>query len=139
MGHPLACAAALAVQNVIARDRLLENVKEMGARLARRLSERFGNHPFVGDIRGRGLFQAIELVADRGTKTPLDPKRKTYARIRKEAMARGLMVYPSGGTADGIAGDHVLIAPPFIADAEIIDRIVEKLGDSVDAATAESV
>lgn len=139
MGHPLACAAALAVQKTIKRDRLLENVKTMGARLARRLAERFGNHPFVGDIRGRGLFQAIELVSDRAAKTPFDPARKLHARIKKEAMARGLMVYPAGGTADGIAGDHVLIAPPFIADAEIIDTIVERLGDAVDAATADSV
>ncbi|MCC6947249.1 MAG: aspartate aminotransferase family protein [Bradyrhizobiaceae bacterium] len=139
MGHPLACAAALAVQRVIKRDRLLENVQTMGARLARRLGERFGNHPFVGDIRGRGLFQAIELVTDRSAKTPFDPARKLHARIKKEAMARGLMVYPSGGTADGTKGDHVLLAPPFIADAEIIDTIVERLGDSVDAATRDSI
>jgi adenosylmethionine-8-amino-7-oxononanoate aminotransferase len=139
IGHPLACAAALAVQNVIERDRLLDNVKEMGARLTRRLSERFGNHPFVGDIRGRGLFQAVEIVADRSSKTPLDPVRKTHARIKKEAMARGLLVYPAGGTADGVAGDHVLIAPPFISNAAVIDQIVERLGDSVDAATADSV
>jgi adenosylmethionine-8-amino-7-oxononanoate aminotransferase len=139
MGHPVACAAALAVQKVIKRDRLLENVREMGTLLARRLGERFGNHAFVGDIRGRGLFQAIELVSDRSSKAPFDPKRKLHARIKKEAMARGLMVYPAGGTADGTLGDHVLIAPPFIVDAEIIDTIVERLGDSVDAATADSV
>ena len=139
MGHPVACAAALAVQKVIKRDRLLDNVRDMGALLARRLGERFGNHPFVGDIRGRGLFQAIELVADRASKTPFGPERKLHARIKKEAMTRGLMVYPSGGTADGIAGDHVLIAPPFITDAAIVDEIVARLGDSVDAATADSV
>ena len=139
MGHPVACAAALAVQKVIKRDRLLDNVKAMGALLARRLGERFGNHPFVGDIRGRGLFQAIELVADRASKTPFDTERKLHARIKKEAMTRGLMVYPSGGTAGGTAGDHVLIAPPFIIDAGIVDEIVERLGDSVDAATADSV
>ena len=134
MGHSLACAAALAVQRVIKRDRLLDNVKAMGARLARRLSERFGNHPYVGDIRGRGLFQAIELVTDRTDKTPFDPALKLHARIKREAMARGLMVYPAGGTADGKAGDHVLLAPPFIVDAETVDVIVDRLGDSVDAA-----
>jgi len=139
MGHPVACAAALAVQKVIKRDRLLDNVNKMGARLARRLSERFGNHPFVGDVRGRGLFQAIELVSDRGTKAPFDPGKRLHARIKKQAMARGLMVYPSGGTADGTAGDHVLIAPPFILDAAVVDQIVERLGDSVDAAIADSV
>ena len=139
MGHPVACAAALAVQKVIKRDRLLENVTKMGAQLRRRLAERFGNHPYVGDIRGRGLFQAIELVADRSAKTPFDPTRKLHARVKKEAMARGMMVYPAGGTADGVAGDHVLIAPPFIVNADNIDAIVERLGDSVDAATANSL
>jgi hypothetical protein len=139
MGHPLACAAALAVQKVIKRDRLLENVRKMGDRLARRLSERFGNHPFVGDIRGRGLFQAIELVKDRSEKTSFDPRLKLHARIKKEAMARGLAVYPAGGTVDGVVGDHVLIAPPFIVDADIVDRIAERLGDSVDAATGGSL
>jgi adenosylmethionine-8-amino-7-oxononanoate aminotransferase len=134
IGHPAACAAALAVQRVIKRDRLLDNVKAMGAQLARRLNERFGNHPYVGDIRGRGLFQAIQLVADRSTKAPFDPALRLHARVKAEAMARGLMVYPSGGTADGVAGDHVLLAPPFIVDAATIDTIVERLGDAVDAA-----
>ncbi len=118
MGHPLACAAALAVQKVIRRDNLLDNVRKQGALLSRRLNERFGNHPFVGDVRGRGLFQGVELVADRGTKEPFDPKLKLHARIKREAMARGLMVYPMGGTIDGARGDHVLLAPPFIVDAE---------------------
>jgi adenosylmethionine-8-amino-7-oxononanoate aminotransferase len=134
IGHSLACAAALSVQQVIKRDRLLDNVQAMGSRLARRLGERFGNHPHVGDIRGRGLFQAIELVADRSEKTPFDPALKLHARVKAEAMARGLMVYPSGGTADGVRGDHVLLAPPFIIDAATIDTVVERLGDAVDAA-----
>ena len=138
LGHPLACAAALAVQQVIKRDRLLDNVKAMGGRLARRLSERFGNHPYVGDIRGRGLFQAIELVTDRSEKTPFDPALKLHARVKAEGMARGLMVYPSGGTADGTAGDHVLLAPPFIVDEAAVDTIVERLGDAVDAAVAST-
>lgn len=133
-GHPLACAAALAVQRVIRRDDLLANVRDQGARLARRLQERFGNHPFVGDVRGRGLFQGIEIVADRGTKEPFDPARKIHARIKQEAMARGLMVYPMGGTVDGTRGDHVLLAPPFILDGAAVDTIVERLGEAVDAA-----
>ena len=138
MGHPLACAAALAVQQVIRRDDLLANVRRQGARLARRLGERFGNHAFVGDVRGRGLFQGIELVRDRGTKEPFAPALKMHARVKREAMARGLMVYPMGGTVDGDRGDHVLIAPPFIVDAAAIDTIVERLGEAVDAATAEA-
>jgi adenosylmethionine-8-amino-7-oxononanoate aminotransferase len=133
-GHPLACAASLAVQKVIRRDNLLTNVRKQGAHLARRLQERFGNHPFVGDVRGRGLFQGLELVADRGTREPFDPKRKLHSQIKREAMVRGLMVYPMGGTVDGICGDHVLLAPPFIVDAAAIDTIVERLGDAIDAA-----
>ncbi len=133
-GHPLACAAALAVQRVLRRDDLLANVRKQGAHLARRLQERFGNHPFVGDVRGRGLFQGIEVVADRGTKEPFDPQRKLHAKIKREAMARGLMVYPMGGTMDGTRGDHVLLAPPFIIDAAAIDTIVDRLGDAIDAA-----
>ncbi|MGH6790896.1 MAG: aspartate aminotransferase family protein [Pseudolabrys sp.] len=135
-GHPLACAAALAVQRVMRRDNLLDNVRKQGAYFARRLQERFGNHPFVGDVRGRGLFQGVELVADRGSREPFDPALKLHARIKREAMARGLMVYPMGGTADGARGDHVLLAPPFIVDNAAIDTIVEKLGDAIDAATA---
>jgi adenosylmethionine-8-amino-7-oxononanoate aminotransferase len=136
MGHPMACAAGLAVQRIIKRDRLLDNVKAMGQTLHRRLNERFGNHAYVGDIRGRGLFQAVELVTDRSEKTPFDPKLKLHARIKQEAMARGLMVYPSGGTIDGTAGDHVLLAPPFIVDTTTVDAIVERLGDAIDAAIA---
>ena len=134
-GHPLACAAALSVQRVIRRDNLLENVRTQGDHLGRRLQERFGNHPYVGDVRGRGLFQGLEIVADRGTKEPFDPARKLHSRIKAEAMARGLMVYPMGGTVDGVRGDHVLLAPPFIVDNTIVDAIVERLGDAIDAAT----
>jgi adenosylmethionine-8-amino-7-oxononanoate aminotransferase len=138
MGHPMAAAAGLAVQEVIRRDNLLENVRSMGAHLSRRLNERFGNHHHVGDIRGRGLFQAIELVADRGSKEPFDPALKLHARIKREAMARGLMVYPMGGTIDGRRGDHVLIAPPFIVTESDVYTIVDRLGDAVDAAVGST-
>jgi adenosylmethionine-8-amino-7-oxononanoate aminotransferase len=134
LGHPMACAAALAVQQVIVRDGLLDNVKAMGAHLNDRLHERFGNHRHVGDIRGRGLFQAIELVRDRTDKSTFDPAHKLHARVKKEAMARGMMCYPMGGTIDGRNGDHVLLAPPFISTPAEIDMIVERLGDAVDAA-----
>jgi adenosylmethionine-8-amino-7-oxononanoate aminotransferase len=134
MGHPMACAAALAVQEVIRRDDLLANVRRMGTRLRRGLDARFGQHPNVGDVRGRGLFIGLELVSDRGSKAPFDPTLRLHARIKREAMARGLMVYPMGGTIDGARGDHVLLAPPFIVDAETIDTIVARLGDAIDAA-----
>jgi adenosylmethionine-8-amino-7-oxononanoate aminotransferase len=137
MGHPIAAAAALAVQQVISRDGLLANVVAMGEELERQLTDRLGNHHHVGDIRGRGLFRGIEFVADRTTRQPFDPAARLHARIRKEAMARGLMVYPMGGTIDGEHGDHVLLAPPFIVERKDILRIVDRLGDAVDAAIAQ--
>jgi adenosylmethionine-8-amino-7-oxononanoate aminotransferase len=136
MGHPMAAAAGLAVQNVIRNENLLANVVIMGDHLETRLIERLGNHNHVGDIRGRGLFKGVELVRDRSTKTPFDPSAKLNVRVKKQAMARGLMVYPMGGTIDGQTGDHVLLAPPFIVTDRDIDTIVERLGDAIDAAVA---
>jgi adenosylmethionine-8-amino-7-oxononanoate aminotransferase len=124
------------VQDVIRRDGLLANVAAMGNHLQRRLEQRFANHHHVGDIRGRGLFRGVELVADCDSKQPFAAELKLNARIKREAMARGLMVYPMGGTVDGVSGDHVLIAPPFIVNREQIDAIVERLGEAIDAAIA---
>jgi adenosylmethionine-8-amino-7-oxononanoate aminotransferase len=134
LAHPMACAAALEVQKIISEERLLDRVKERGAQLERRLTERFGNHRHVGDIRGRGLFQAIELVADRATRTPFDPALKLNQRIKAAALESGLGCYPGGGTMDGRSGDHVLLAPPYIATSEDIDMIVDRLGHAVDSA-----
>src|SRR5882757_1146928 len=131
--HPVACAAALAVQKVIRDDNLLDRVRQMGDLLEQRLTERFGNHHHVGDIRGRGLFRAIEIVSDRAGKTAFDPALKVHARIKRAALERGLACYPSGGTVDGVRGDHVLLAPPYIASAQEIDMIVDRLGAAVDA------
>lgn len=138
LGHPIACAAALAVQEAIEEEGLLQRVRDMGEALNDALLERFGNHRYVGDIRGRGLFRAVELVEDRSTKKSFDPDLKLHARIKKEAMDRGLICYPGGGTVDGKLGDHVLLAPPFIVDQSHIDRIVDRLGDAVDAALASA-
>jgi adenosylmethionine-8-amino-7-oxononanoate aminotransferase len=137
MGHPMACAAGLAVQQKIERDGLLENVRRMGAHLEAALHERFGNHPHIGDIRGRGLFRAIELVADRASKAPFGPELKLNARIKALALEAGLMCYPMGGTIDGVNGDHVLLAPPFIVEAAEIETIVDKLDGAVAAALDE--
>jgi hypothetical protein len=136
--HPIPCAAALAVQQVIRRDKLLDNVLLQGERLHAGLEERFGNHAHVGEVRGRGLFRAIELVEDRTCKAPFSPERGLAGRIMQAAMARGLCVYSAQGTADGVSGDHVLIAPPFIIDGETIDAIVDRLGEAVDAAISEA-
>jgi adenosylmethionine-8-amino-7-oxononanoate aminotransferase len=130
----VACAAALEVQRIIRGDNLLDNVRATGARLESALVERFGNHRHVGDIRGRGLFWALEFVADRATKQEFDPGLKVNERVKREALARGIAIYPMGGTIDGRRGDHAVIAPPYIATASDIDTIVERLGDAVDAA-----
>jgi len=124
--HPVACAAALAVQKVIADDNLVDNVNAMGERLMSGLTERLGNHHHIGDIRGRGLFQAIELVADRANKTPFDPALKLNERVKDTAFANGLAIYPMGGTVDGKYGDHICIAPPYIATPYDIDAIVDR-------------
>jgi adenosylmethionine-8-amino-7-oxononanoate aminotransferase len=136
IGHAMACAAALAVQQVMRRDDLLQRVQQQGAGLRERLAATFGAHPHVGDLRGRGLFQALELVQDRARKTPFDPGLKLHARIKALAMAEGLMVYPMGGTIDGRQGDHVLLAPPFIVDDDALDQIVQRLARAVDVAIA---
>jgi len=136
LGHPTACAAALAVQQVIERDGLIERVQVRGAQLMAALCERLGSHPHVGDLRGRGLFVGVELVADRASKAPFDPARKLHARIKARAFANGLMVYPMGGTVDGLHGDHVVLAPPFITTADEIDLIVDRLAQSIDEALA---
>jgi adenosylmethionine-8-amino-7-oxononanoate aminotransferase len=134
MGHPTACAAGVAVQEVIREEGLLARVRDKGDRLALALTERFGNHAHVGDIRGRGLFQGVEIVADRTTREPFDPAARVHARIKQHALESGLICYPMGGTIDGVRGDHVLLAPPFIIEEPHIEELVDKLGRSVEAA-----
>ncbi|WP_445289618.1 aspartate aminotransferase family protein [Variovorax atrisoli] len=135
LGHPMACAAALAVQQVIRRDGLVAKVREDGIAFGAMLAEALGSHPHVGDIRGRGFFWGIELVADRASKAPFDPALKVNAAIKKDAMSRGLLCYPFGGTVDGRQGDHVLLAPPFIATRQDLQEIAARLAASIDAVT----
>ena len=138
LGHAVACAAALAVQRVIVRDGLLAQVRERGAQLHGLLREAFGEHPHVGDIRGRGLFWGIELVADRQSKQWFDPAHKLHASIKSKAMAQGVLVYPMGGTVDGRCGDHILLAPPFISTPGELAQIVERLAVAIDLAIAQA-
>ncbi|TFY97643.1 aspartate aminotransferase family protein [Ramlibacter humi] len=135
LGHPVACAAALAVQRVIHRDGLLGKVRDDGHRFGEWLREALGEHPHVGDIRGRGFFWGIELVADRASKRPFDPALAVNARLKGDAMQRGLLCYPFGGTVDGLHGDHVLLAPPFVATQDELREAVRLLAASVDAVT----
>ncbi|MBI3710476.1 MAG: aspartate aminotransferase family protein [Proteobacteria bacterium] len=134
LGHATACAAALAVQKAIRAEGLLDNVRRRGAELRAALEERFGNHHHVGNIRGRGLFLGLELVRDRASKEPFDPGRKIAAKVKAEAMARGLICYPMGGIIDGKRGDHAIVAPPFNVTGAQIDEAADKLGQAIDAA-----
>ncbi|WP_372024777.1 aspartate aminotransferase family protein [Tistrella mobilis] len=136
MGHPVACAAALAVQEAIRDDGLVARVCEMGPVFERLLRDRLGDRPYVGDIRGRGFFRGIELVADRESKAPFPAGAGLWKKIKEEAFARGLICYPGGGTVDGLSGDHVLLAPPFIATEEELALAVDRLGAAIDAALA---
>jgi adenosylmethionine-8-amino-7-oxononanoate aminotransferase len=131
-GHASACAAARAVLRTIDEGDLLARVRTLGAALREQLVFRIGHHRHVGDIRGRGLFLGIELVADRASKTAFDAERAVHARFRSSAFARGLLTYPMGGTIDGRLGDHVLLAPPFVIGQPEIDRIVEVVAATLD-------
>jgi len=134
MGHPVGCAAALAVQQVLREEGLLDQVATNGPRLEAMLQDRFGNHAHIGDIRGRGYFWSLELVADRASKAVFDPAEKRNARLAQEALARGLLCYPMGGTIDGVRGDHVSLAPPYNASDRELELAVTLLGEAVDAA-----
>jgi adenosylmethionine-8-amino-7-oxononanoate aminotransferase len=136
MAHPTACAAALAVQETIVKEQLLGRVRMQGGKLRELLHEHLGDHVRVGDIRGRGLLQGIELVADRASKRPFAPERRLHARVKSEALARGLMCYPGGGTIDGTRGDHVLLAPPYVVADSELELIVDRLAAAIDAAVA---
>jgi adenosylmethionine-8-amino-7-oxononanoate aminotransferase len=136
LGHAIACAAALAVQKTIAEEGLLARVRETGALLEAELRRALGDHPNVGDIRGRGLFLGVEFVADRASRAPFDPSIRLHARIKQSAFEAGLMVYPMGGTLDGRRGDHLLLAPPYTIGRAHVDEIVGTLVPAIDRALA---
>jgi adenosylmethionine-8-amino-7-oxononanoate aminotransferase len=132
LGHPTAAAAGVAVVNAMLDRKLIPRVKTQGDKLMAALQAQFGQHPNVGDIRGRGLFQGVELVADRETKAPFDPSRKIAAKVKMAAFEAGMICYPMSGTIDGQSGDHVLLAPPFIISDDQIDELVQKLAGAID-------
>lgn len=137
VGHATACAAALAVQRVFESDNLIDRVATMGHHLEDLLKARLGAHPHVGDIRGRGFFRGVELVRDRDAKTPFDAALGLAGKLKKAAMANGLICYPDNRTVDGVSGDHVLIAPPFIITEAQCDELVDKLERSINQALDE--
>jgi adenosylmethionine-8-amino-7-oxononanoate aminotransferase len=130
-GHTACCAAGVAVQKIVAREKLVERVAALGPKLRQMMADATADIAAVGDIRGRGFFQAIELVKDRERKTPFDPALKLYMRIRQQALENGLICYPVGGNADGIAGDCVILAPPYNAGEAELTEIVDKAAKSI--------
>ena len=138
LGHPTACAAGLAVVNKLLQGQLVARCEKMGRELQAALENKFADHPFVGDIRGRGLFRGVEIVADRYRKTSFDPHLSVHRKIKAQAFESGLIVYPMGGTIDGQRGDHVLMAPPFIIENHHIDELVDKLAGAIDHATGHN-
>ena len=137
-GHATACAGALAVQRAIKGRGLLAKVRERGNQLEARLRARFGPHPHVGEIRGRGLFWALELVEDRASKRPFAAQRRISATLKLQALDNGLMCYPMAGALDGVSGDHVVLAPPYIITEAQLDEMVDKLGRSIEQVIAAS-
>jgi len=131
IGHPTACAAGIAVLKAFEDRNLLENVQKMGKLLKDTLKKRFKDHNYIGDIRGKGLFLGIELVKDKDTKECFDPTLKLFVQIKKTAKELGLLCYPMGGTDFGKAGDHILLAPPFIINEEQVIELVDKLENSI--------
>jgi adenosylmethionine-8-amino-7-oxononanoate aminotransferase len=131
VGHPVACAAANAVITKLTDGGLTQQSAKTGEYLRNALHAEFGQHPHVGDIRGRGMFCGLEFVKDRETKAPFDPDKKLAARLKAKAMENGLICYPMNGTIDGRNGDHVLLAPPFISTEAQIDDLVGRLSDSL--------
>ena len=136
MAHTTCCAAGLAVQKIVERENLVRKVAEDGVYLRRLLEANLGQHPHVGDIRGRGFFQGIEIVEDRETREPFAPERRMFERIMKTGFDRGLIVYPTGGNVDGVKGDQVIVSPPYNATRAELDEIVALLTETIDLAVA---
>ncbi|MDG2480255.1 MAG: aspartate aminotransferase family protein [Alphaproteobacteria bacterium] len=134
--HTAACAAGLAVQRIMDRENLVQKVADDGIYLRQRLEETLGQHTHIGDIRGRGFFQGIELVEDRETKEPFDPEARMFYRVLKTGFEKGLIVYPTGGNVDGVKGDQIIVAPPYNATRDELDEIVDLLGATIDQAIA---
>lgn len=134
--NPLSCSIASAVLDYIREHDLVKRCAAMGAYLLKKLQDLYG-HPIVGDVRGLGLMAGVEFVKNPKTKEPFDPKLKLNALIGSRAFDKGLITYPGGGGADGVRGDHILLAPPFIISKEQIDQLVGILDEAIAEVSAE--
>ena len=131
LGHPIAAAAAHTVLDKIISNNMVERVIHLGQALRDHLDLHFGQHPHIGDIRGRGLFLGLEIVEDRRCKQPFDPNRKLASKIKAAAFEAGLICYPMSGTRDGNNGDHILLAPPYIITQDQVVELTDKLGYAI--------
>ena len=136
-GHTLACAAGVAVQRIVARDGLVERVRQYGPVLMAQLRERLSDLDALGDVRGRGFFIGLEFIADRTSKRPFASSLALHQRIRSRSLENGLICYPMGGNVDGVAGDTVIVAPPYNATSSELDEITDKLDRSIRQALTE--
>jgi adenosylmethionine-8-amino-7-oxononanoate aminotransferase len=136
-GHTACCAAGVAVQKIVAREKLVERVREKAGLLRRLMAEAVADIESIGDIRGRGFFQAFEIVENRETKKPFAASRKLSLRIRQRALELGLICYPVGGIVDGVNGDGVILAPPFNASDAELGEIAGKAGEAIRSVLAE--
>ena len=132
LGHPIACAASLAVVNKLLKENFPEQVRKKGEYLQKHLEITLSQNQYIGDIRGRGLFRGIELVQNRETKEPFPRNLNIAGKIKKKALDLGLICYPMQGTVDGTVGDHILIAPPFIINENEMNEISQKLKSTIE-------
>ncbi|KAK1705323.1 hypothetical protein CaCOL14_011708 [Colletotrichum acutatum] len=137
--HPIACAAALAVQRIVKRDDLVARCAQLGKQLEVLLRIELINCKSVGEIRGRGLFWAVEFVKDRETKETFDPKLRFGLRVQERAFEKGVALYPGAGTVDGSRGDHVLLAPPFTTTEEELRKICSVFREALEEVEAETL
>ncbi len=131
LGHPVATAAGLAVVRELLDHGMVAQAHQRGIHLEQQLRAKFAQNPHVGDIRGRGMFWGIEFVANRETKQPFDPALGLAGKLKKSAFEHGLICYPMPGTRDGKNGDHVLLAPPFIATEDELDGALDLLSRAI--------
>ncbi|KAK1142419.1 hypothetical protein N8T08_007971 [Aspergillus melleus] len=135
--HPTSCAAALAVQKIVRREGLVSRCADMGRVLEELLHIELRDCRSVGDIRGRGLFWAVEFVRDKKSKESFDPALKFGLRVQQAAFEKGVAIYPGAGSVDGFRGDHVLLAPPFIITEEQLKTICRVLREAIEAVDCE--
>jgi adenosylmethionine-8-amino-7-oxononanoate aminotransferase len=135
--HAVGAAAGLATLQIIQDEKLVDRAADMGNYLGQRLAFAFSEHPNVGDIRGRGLFWALELVQERDSKEPFPADRHLAWEIWQRAFDLGLIVYYSQGCADGRNGDVIMLGPPLIVNREQLDQMVDILRTAVNQELAE--